>query len=161
VEPEPNHIRQRLSSGEKFNSLLVEMSDYLGQLGKSLGDTMRELRPVTVSVSSQRLRLEPDKALPIGLIVNELITNAFKHAFVDDQIGHVAVQLETIGDQIELRVEDDGVGCSEQPASGLGTKLVALLVDQLGGKRKLENLEPGCRVSVTIPHSPPTNLSPV
>jgi two-component sensor histidine kinase len=131
---------------------LVEMSAYLGELGKSLGDTVRELRPVAVSVSAQPLRLAPDKALPIGLIVNELITNAFKYAFIDDQIGHVAVRLEAAGGQVELSVEDDGVGCPEQAETGLGTRLVTLLVDQLGGTLKRENLNPGCRVSVTVPH---------
>jgi two-component sensor histidine kinase len=147
------NIHDHLQTARHGN--LVEMSAYLEELGKSLGDTVRELRPVTVSVSSHPLRLEPDKALSLGLIVNELITNAFKHAFIDGQIGHVAVRLETVGDQIELRVEDDGVGCPEQAASGLGTRLVTLLVDQLGGVLKIENLSSGCRVSVTLPHSPP------
>jgi two-component sensor histidine kinase len=48
---------------------LVEMSEYLGELGKSLADTVRELRPVTVTVSSQPLRLGPAEALSIGLVV--------------------------------------------------------------------------------------------
>jgi two-component sensor histidine kinase len=131
----------------------VEMSAYLGELGKSLGDTVRELRPVAVSVISHPLRVEPDKALAIGLIVNELVTNAFKYAFIDDQIGHVAVRLDVAGGQVELSVEDDGVGCPQQGASGLGTRLVTLLVDQLGGTLKSESVNPGCRVSVAIPTS--------
>jgi two-component sensor histidine kinase len=150
------NLHDHLQTAREGN--LVEMSAYLGELGKSLGDTVRELRPVTVSVSSQRLHLEPDKALSIGLIVNELITNAFKYAFIDDQIGHVAVRLGAAGDQIVLSVEDDGVGCSEQGQPGLGARLVALLVDQHGGTQKRENLNPGCRISVTVPHSVPHNL---
>jgi two-component sensor histidine kinase len=136
---------------------LVEMSAYLGELGKSLGDTVRELRPVTVSVSSHPLRLEPDRALAIGLIVTELITNAFKYAFIDDQIGHVVVRLDATAGQIELSVGDDGVGYPEQGEPGLGTRLVTLLVDQLGGTLKRENLPRGCRVSVTVPHSVPNS----
>jgi two-component sensor histidine kinase len=145
------NIHDHLQTARHGN--LVEMSSYLEELGKSLGDTVRELRPVTVSVSCQPLRLESDKALSIGLIANELITNAFKYAFIDDQIGHVAVRLEADGGRIELRIEDDGVGCPERAAPGLGTRLVTLLVDQLGGSLKVENLKPGCRVSVTVPHS--------
>jgi two-component sensor histidine kinase len=137
---------------------LVEMSAYLGELGRSLGDTVRELRPVTVSINSQPLELEPKMALSIGLIVNELITNAFKYAFIDDQIGHVAVQFQASGGQISLGIEDDGVGCSEHSEPGLGTRLVNLLVDQLGGTLKRENLNPGCRVSVTVPLSLVANL---
>jgi two-component sensor histidine kinase len=148
------NIHDHLQTARHGN--LVEMSEYLGELGKALGDTVRELRPVTVSVSSQPLRLESDKALSIGLIANELITNAFKYAFIDDQIGHVGVRFAADGGQIELRIEDDGVGCPERAAPGLGTRLVTLIVDQLGGGLKIENLDPGCRVSVTVPHSTPS-----
>jgi two-component sensor histidine kinase len=136
---------------------LVEMRAYLGELGRSLGDTVRELRPVTVSVSSHPVTLEPDKALAIGLIANELITNSFKYAFIDDKIGHVAVRLDVAAGQIELSVDDDGVGCPEQSEPGLGTKLVTLLVDQLGGTLKRENLNPGCRVLVTVPRPASNN----
>ena len=130
---------------------LVNLSQYLGELGTSLGDAIRELRPVTVTVDTQPLRLEPDKALSIGLIVNELVTNAFKYAFADDQIGHVAINCKAADGRLELSISDDGIGCSEHSQVGLGTRLVALLVDQLGGVVKKENLNPGCRVSVTMP----------
>ena len=138
---------------------LIDISEYLNQLGRSLEDAIRELRPVTVTVSSPALGLEPDKALPIGLIINELVTNAFKYAFPDGQIGHVAVECTIVEDRIELSVTDDGIGCPEHTEGGLGTRLVALLVDQLGGAIKRENLDPGCRVSVTIPIPEPARAS--
>jgi two-component sensor histidine kinase len=134
---------------------LVDISQYLNELGRSLGDTIRELRPVTITVSSPPLELEPDKALSIGLIVNELVTNAFKYAFADDQIGHVMVECKIVEGRIELSVADDGIGCPEDSQGGLGTQLVALLVDQLGGAVKKENIDPGCRVSLTIPFAQP------
>lgn len=131
---------------------LVEMSQYLNELGRSLGDAVRELRPVKVTVNSQPLRLPPDKALAIGLIVNELVSNAFKYAFPDDQIGHIEVEFKAVGDHLDLTVADDGIGCPEHSGSGLGTRLVTLLVDQHGGAVERTNLDPGCRISVTIPH---------
>jgi two-component sensor histidine kinase len=129
----------------------VDISQYLSELGAGLGDAIRELRPVTVAVNTQPLRLEPGQALSLGLIVNELVTNAFKYAFADEQIGHVKVECKAADGCLELSVADDGIGCSEEGESGFGTRLVALLVDQLGGAVKKENLDPGCRVSVTIP----------
>jgi two-component sensor histidine kinase len=130
----------------------VDLSQYLSELGKSLGDAVRELRPVTVTVNSQPVMLESGKALSVGLIVNELVTNALKYAFADDQIGHVSVECGAADDRMEFSVADDGIGCPEHGEGGLGTRLVTLLVDQLGGAVKRENLNPGCRVTVTIPH---------
>jgi two-component sensor histidine kinase len=117
-----------------------------------VGDAIRELRPVTVTVNSQPISLPPDKALSIGLIVNELVTNAFKYAFPDDQIGHVEVECKVIDGRLAVSVADDGIGCPEHSESGLGTRLVALLIDQHGGAIKRTNLDPGCRISVTIPY---------
>jgi two-component sensor histidine kinase len=131
---------------------LVDLSQYLSELGRSVGDAIRELRPVTVTVNSQPISLPPDKALSIGLIVNELVTNAFKYAFPDDQIGHVEVECKVIDGRLAVSVADDGIGCPEHSESGLGTRLVALLIDQHGGAIKRTNLDPGCRISVTIPY---------
>jgi two-component sensor histidine kinase len=130
---------------------LVEISEYLGELCRSLQDAIRELRPVTVTVNSQPVRLEPGMALSIGLIANELVVNAFKYAFADGRAGRVSVECKAADGLIQLSVADDGVGCPENSEPGLGTRLIALLVDQLGGAIKRERLDPGCRVWVTIP----------
>jgi two-component sensor histidine kinase len=130
---------------------VVDMSEYLGELCRSLGDTVRELRPLTVSVKAEAIMLPPDKALPVGLIVNELLTNAFKYAFIDDHIGHVHVELVRKNGELELSVADDGTGCSEDKRTGLGTKLVMLLVDQLGGTAEWQQANPGCKVTATFP----------
>jgi two-component sensor histidine kinase len=130
---------------------LVDMSEYLGELCRSLEDTVRELRPLTVSVKAEPIMLPPEKALPVGLIVNELLTNAFKYAFTDDRIGHVQVELGRKEGALALSVADDGAGCSEAKQMGLGTKLVMLLVDQLGGTAEWKQAKPGCKVTATFP----------
>jgi two-component sensor histidine kinase len=130
---------------------LVDMSEYLSELCRSLEDTVRELRPLTVSVKAEPIMLAPDKALPVGLIVNELLTNAFKYAFTDNRIGHVQVELGRKEGALELSVADDGAGCSEAKRTGLGTKLVMLLVDQLGGTAEWKQANPGCKVTATFP----------
>jgi two-component sensor histidine kinase len=130
---------------------LVDMSEYLGQLCDSLGDAMRELRPVTVSVIADPIGLPPDKALPVGLIVNELVTNAFKYAFTNHRIGHVLAELKRVERELRLTISDDGVGCPDGEQSGLGTTLVRLLAEQLGGSVTWESANPGCRVAVVFP----------
>ena len=127
------------------------MAEYLGELCRSLGDAMRELRPITVSVAAVPVLLPPEKALSAGLIVNELLTNALKYAFGDDRVGHVHVELAQKDKDLVLSVADDGAGCAENREAGLGTKLVMLLVAQLGGTAEWKQTNPGCKVTATFP----------
>jgi two-component sensor histidine kinase len=128
----------------------VDMPEYLGGLCESLAETLRDLRPVTISAGVDPISLPPEKALSIGLIVNELVTNAFKYAFPNGP-GHILVGLTKNGPGLELSVTDDGIGCGNRTDTGLGTKLVTLLAAQLGGSAKWEQTHPGCKVSAAIP----------
>jgi two-component sensor histidine kinase len=87
----------------------------------------------------------------VGLIVNELVTNAFKYAFPDDRGGTVLVAAARMGDQIEISVTDDGIGCPHDPKQGLGSRLVRLLAAQMKGSMSRPPVERGCRVCVTLP----------
>jgi two-component sensor histidine kinase len=130
---------------------LVDMREYLSGLCRSLDETVRELRPVVLSMRADEVDLPPEKALAVGLVINELVTNAFKYAFPDDKVGNVRIELRRKGeDKLELSVADDGIGCAEK-AEGLGRRLVTLLMAQLGGKLDWEATSPGCRVSGTFP----------
>jgi two-component sensor histidine kinase len=129
----------------------VDMAEYLRVLCGSLGQVLGNLRPVTVAVTSDQIMLPPEKALSAGLIVNELVTNAFKYAFPDDGPGSIHVRLARSGRQVELSITDSGVGCAEKAPAGLGKKLVTLLMAQLGGSAKWEAANPGCRVSGAFP----------
>jgi two-component sensor histidine kinase len=96
--------------------------------------------------------LTADKAVPIGLIVNELVTNAFKYAFSAGDSGMVAVRLErTAAKSLTLIIEDNGKGCPEDIKEGLGSRIVRLLAQQLKGTLKREPANPGCRVMLHIP----------
>jgi two-component sensor histidine kinase len=132
----------------------VDMCVYLNDLCRSLGDAMRELRPVTVSVSAEHIMMRPEHALSVGLIANELITNAYKYAFGDGRIGHIEVSLTRANGTLDLSVADNGKGCAEHTPMGLGTRLVELLASQLGGNVSREALAPGCKVVITAPVPP-------
>jgi len=130
------------------NEGMVDVRTYLQGLCRSLETTLQELRPVRISSTCAEVILPPEKALPLGLIVNELVTNAVKYAFPDDREGHVQVRLERRDDVLEISVSDNGVGCPHEMATGgLGTRLVKLLAAQLGGSARWEATEPGCRAS--------------
>jgi two-component sensor histidine kinase len=127
----------------------MDMREYLNGLCGSLEQALCSHRPVRLTVSAEPIALPPDKALPVGLMVNELVTNALKYAFPDERAGTVGVQLERHGNTARLSVADNGVGCAQE-GRGLGTKLVKLLAVQLGGEAKWEALKPGCRVVTEI-----------
>ena len=130
----------------------IDMDEYLTACCGNLGDALRDVRPIAVNVNVSRIYLRSDKAVAIGLIVNELVTNAFKYAFFDDHAGTVAVQLHGRNDrELELIVQDNGRGCPEGVKEGLGSRIVRLLVQQLGAGMRREAANPGCRVVVAIP----------
>jgi two-component sensor histidine kinase len=73
------------------------MSAYLMDLCRSLEDAMRELSPVTVSVTAERITMRPEHTLSVGLITNDLVTNAYKYAITDGRIVHVDDSMLTNG----------------------------------------------------------------
>jgi PAS domain S-box-containing protein len=94
---------------------------------------------ITSRMNVSPVFLNADQAIPCGLILNELVTNALKYAYPDGQRGEVVVELrETEGGCVSLSVSDKGVGFEDELALGtsgsLGLTLVNTLTDQLGGK---------------------------
>jgi two-component sensor histidine kinase len=86
------------------------------------------------------LAVERDGATPLGLIVNEVVSNAFKHAFPEGRDGTIAVTLERVDETIgRLIIEDNGVGYDpEAPAKGIGQRLIKALTQQIAGDSKIE-----------------------
>jgi two-component sensor histidine kinase len=128
----------------------VEMDRYLGELCRRLGDSLRGVRPIAIRVEADNVEIPSTKAVPIGIITNELVTNCLKYAFPDRRVGMVIVRLRQSGD-IHLVVEDDGVGCAENAPEGSGSILMQLMIRQLGGTLNRMPQTPGCRVEVRIP----------
>ena len=150
-------IRAIASAHEHFRPFehrgRIEMRAYLGQLCAHLANALRDIRPIVVNVEATELYLPSEHAVPLGLIVNELVTNSLKHAFPDDRAGTVDVTL-SCGPDVVLLVRDDGVGCS-LPKEGIGTRLTRLLAQQLGANIVWEQPGKGClvRVSFALPDS--------
>ncbi|MDP3471640.1 MAG: sensor histidine kinase, partial [Algoriphagus sp.] len=87
------------------------------------------------------LELDVDLAIPIGLIVNELISNSLKYAFPENRFGEIGVRLVEKDSHLFLMVTDNGVGMTSDPpilGTGFGTELIRLLTVQLDGKMTLQ-----------------------
>ena len=129
----------------------IDMNEYLTACCRNLADALRDVRPIAVNVTVSKTYLRSDKAVAVGLIVNELVTNAFKYAFPGDRGGIVNVELRAKSPaQLELVVADNGKGCPEDAKEGLGSRIVQLLAQQLGGTIRREAAAPGCRVSLSF-----------
>jgi two-component sensor histidine kinase len=129
----------------------TDMQRYLGEVCWKLGESLRGVRPIAVEVEADRVEIRSQTATRLGLIVNELVTNALKHAFPDDRGGTVYVRLRRSGGELTLEVEDNGIGCPDAPTDGLGSRLVRLLVQQLRGQMTRAAAAAGCRVTIVIP----------
>ncbi len=117
---------------------IVGVDVYLRDIGKALSASLLgEDSGIRIEVQAEAIDMEPDRAVPFGLLVNELATNAIKHAFPTGT-GRVLLGLSRVDDQIELTVSDDGVGMAEKPAAKTpetrGADYVAIFVRQLGGQ---------------------------
>src|SRR6202163_4778833 len=115
----------------------VAVDAYLREIAKAMSASLiGNMSGIEIEVKAEPLEIDPDRAVPFGLLVNELATNAIKHAFPQGT-GHVTLSVEKVGDQIELIVADDGVGMkdkvSTQGPEKRGTDYVAIFVRQLGG----------------------------
>jgi len=139
------HDRFRLVGDD----IVIDSDAFLGGLCADLQQTLAAVKPVVIQWKIELVRLSPAQAVPLGLIVNELVTNAMKHAFPEGREGTVSVRLARDGQRNVLTVEDDGVG--PQPPTkgkGLGHRLVPALTQHLGGEMTTEPRSPGTRVEV-------------
>lgn len=120
------------------NLSAIPFKDYLESLITEISSLYRlEIPAVTTTVEMGNIELELETAVPLGLLLNELITNACKHAFPDKRPGTIRVHLTRNGDTFSLTVKDDGVGLPpgfdrERPKT-LGLELVSILATQLEG----------------------------
>ncbi|AKA33857.1 sensor histidine kinase [Flagellimonas lutaonensis] len=140
-------IHQKLYQGKSISA--IEMKDYFENLGSYILNTYGMTGQIDIIYDMETLELDIDMAIPIGLIVNELLSNALKYAFPDKANGHITVSLREEGSQVHLRVADNGIGKIMKKGaigSGFGTKLIHLLTQQLDGKMDL-TVENGTSVS--------------
>jgi chemotaxis protein methyltransferase CheR len=146
------HLYSKLSEADTFET--IDAATYLNELCRHLiasvykdGDTFIMLK---TDIESELL--PADRAIPIGLIVNELVTNAVKYGFPGEAHGTVMVTLKRVPGELRLTVADDGQGFDPRWAdSGLGGRLVDAFAQQLGGHVERKSDSQGTAVHLNLP----------
>ena len=143
-------VQRQLSTSSGGN---VELRSYFTQLCESLGASMiADESRFSISVTVDDSVVEADVSVSLGLIVTELVINALKHAFIDQQTGRIAIDYRSTGSDWTLSVADDGVGMpngSVAAKAGLGTGIVEALARNLQGEIKLNDASPGTAVIIS------------
>jgi two-component sensor histidine kinase len=135
-------IHQRLY--QSTNLAEINFAGYIeelcSQLFRTYGASGKNIQLVT---EAEEISLEVDKAIPCGIILNELVSNALKYAFPAAAEGTVGVEFREKGREIQLVVRDDGIGMPPdfqgRAAESLGLRLVNMLTEQLGGSVTVGN----------------------
>jgi two-component sensor histidine kinase len=129
-------IHESLYQNKDFSS--IDLATYIDGLSRNLVMSYSLTGNIQLERDLKRVELVLDQAIPCGLILNELISNAFKHAFPNGRAGKVHIGSNLVGNQVSITIADDGAGLPEgfhtDKDGNLGLELVHTLVEQLDGK---------------------------
>ena len=132
------------------------MRAYLAEITMHLSDALFAGDGVKIRLDVHDTQMPREKAAAIGLVVNELVTNAAKHAFRDRRDGEVAISFNEDGENWRLTVADNGCGFENGAENGhgasLGSGLVEAFAQQAGGAITRESNGAGARFVVTGQH---------
>ena len=146
------HLYSKLSKADTFEA--VDAATYLDELCRDLIASVNKEGDASIMLKTDiECELLPtDRAIPIGLIVNELVTNAVKYGFPGEEKGTVMVTLKRLPGELRLTVADDGQGLDPRRAdSGVGGRLVDAFAEKLGGQVERKSDSQGTAVHLILP----------
>jgi PAS domain S-box-containing protein len=136
-------IHERLY--ESSDIATIDFGRYIGDLSVNLFESYQtDPGRVSLKVDCGDISMEIDRAIPCGLIVNELVSNALKHAFPEGRKGEISIGLHSCDDElVSITVSDNGIGLPPaldiRNTATLGLQLVNMLARQLGGQLSMES----------------------
>jgi len=112
----------------------VNVKEYISLLITDLVDTYSVGKKIKLKIKIEGIYFEMRTLVPLGLIINEIITNSFKHAFIDSLDGGINVQIKQLKSKThEMLIGDNGIGISGNKESRMGNELIHIFVKQLNG----------------------------
>lgn len=124
----------------------VDLGNYLKDLVEAINNTFSESEgEIAINFDLDTIKAEPDKVIPCGLLISELVVNAFKHAYKHKEQGRLDVTLKRSDGSILLRISDNGPGLPDdfdiEKGESLGTMLISSFADQLGATMDIDSKE--------------------
>ncbi len=147
-------IHEQLYQSNSFSKL--DFSGNLEKLGQKIVNTMQVKTSIALSFDLEPVQLNVNQAIPLSLIVSEVVTNILKHAFKEREDGQIVFELSEKGNQVELLIKDNGVGMPEDFDSGkqtLGLRLIKILAQQLEAEYRYGSSESGTVFSINFEKS--------
>jgi two-component sensor histidine kinase len=142
-------IHQKLYQNDDLS--VIEMQGYIESLINSVQSVYKKGgHNISITIDAEGTELDIDRAIPFGLILNELVSNSFKYAFPEnDENGKIYIHLRKNGDQGYFEYTDNGVGLpedsDERAHSSMGIRLINRLVNQLQSKLNIDRQAEGVR----------------
>ncbi len=154
-------IYERLN--RSANVTRVDLAPYVRDLIAMLAETyLMDSEKVRITVDIQEVSLDMKRAVPLGLIINELISNAIKYAYPAGNEGDITIDLKVRRENIDLSVADNGVGFpagfDPLKSESMGLHLVRMLANQIGGRIEFGR-GPGSAVLISFPLQPADSQS--
>jgi two-component sensor histidine kinase/CheY-like chemotaxis protein len=154
-------VHRRLYTSDDLKSVLL--NQYLDALLEDLRRSASGNRMSRLTLKAQPVEIDPDRAVAIGIIVNELVMNAVKYAYPDGS-GPIHVELAAHGDDLILAIADDGVGLNvktDPRSTGMGQRIVAAMASKLEASVERDPTHAGTRIVLRFSRfSPPAAIKP-
>lgn len=147
-------VHRRLYTSHDLKGVMLDQ--YLDALLDDLRRSAEGERLTQLTLKGEPIEIDPDRAVAIGIIVNELVINAVKYAYPDGS-GPIHVELSRVGDQIQFAVADRGVGLADTPApgsTGMGRRIVDAMAAKLSASIRHDRGHAGTRVVLSLPQDP-------
>lgn len=146
-------IHEKLYQSEDLAS--IDFSVYIKGLVAVLDESFGSYtKNINIEVAAEKIYLDINRAIPCGLIINELVTNSMKHAFEKIENGFIRIELNSDKENYSLIIHDNGKGIklstNIEESNSLGLRIVESLVQQLNGNLTLENAE-GTKFIIKFP----------
>jgi PAS domain S-box-containing protein len=140
----------------------VNFGEYIKSLFEPLAEAFNKDLPINFVVDSDHFMLDLNRAIPLGLILNELLTNSVKHAFSSSKPPEIRVKIRTNMDKVAMIVADNGTGLPPDVdlfnSDSFGFKIVRLLIEQIEGQIKVQNSN-GTVYEITLPYEVEKNVT--
>ncbi|PKD42736.1 PAS domain-containing sensor histidine kinase [Rhodohalobacter barkolensis] len=145
-------VHELLYQSDSYSRL--DFRDTILQLVNNISETLQASTEVDIDIQCEDIKLNINKAIPASLIVNEVVTNAYKHAFVNREKGRLTFKITDTEGTVSIIIADDGVGIESgriKKFESLGMHLIQELTNQVNGTFEYVNVNPGTEFRLKFP----------